>query len=738
MKFIWGKGCRSDMNHTLAFCISGNFSGDASLNIYASNSYRIFVNGELKNYGPERTAAGYSRLRELNVSNAKNIVVEVAGYNVATFCNSLELPYFACEIIENGNVVADSLSFSCHKITDRKERVQRFALQRNFIEYYDQSFDKSKFYNGDFSLYPQLETEIVEPPLMICGNEDFSSYEEKVLSLIDSGKASRSQNPVAKTRFVWWADFIEEGKMDGFKKDDCDIDIVSEVSRLDVNRAGNLDYSLYSAPTAITGLIKVKVNAKKDSTIYLTFDEISDSEENEKPIVTFTRPVIYNTAIWKVKKGEYELLTFEPYELKYLTAFIDGDVQILEISVIQIANKNINNIEFSCSDKKVEKVFEAGKNTFAQNAVDIFMDCPSRERAGWLCDSFFTSKAEQLIVGNNKIEKNFLENFVICTENNIPKGMLPMSYPSEHKDGTYIPNWAMWFVKELGDYYTRTNDLAFVEKAKQKVYDVAKFFEKYLNSDGLLENLESWVFIEWSVANEPDYICGVNYPSNMMYASMLETIGMLYNDAEYLSKAKKVKDKIYEQSFNGEFFIDNAVRDESGNLSITEHISETCQYYALICGIKTDKDFEDKIINEFGPKRAEDKYRFVGKSNAFIGNYLRLLWLLSKEKYDVVKDETIDYFYYMAERTGTLWEHQSTEASCNHGFTSVICVFIAQMLFGYLGYSEKENAIFIKKSFLKSLDSSIKIPVLDGYLSIQTLNGERTIKNQTKFEMKYV
>ncbi len=738
MKFIWGKSCRKDINHVLAFCINANFKKDAILNIYASNSYRIFVDGNLKSYGPERTAGGYTRLRKVDIFNAKNVVIEVAGYNVASFCNSLELPFFACEIIEDGKVVADSLSFSCHKIIDRVERVQRFSLQRNFIECYDQSFDKSNFYNGDFSLYPQIETELVQPPITLDGNEDFSSYEESALSLIDSGKASRSENPVEKTRFVWWADFVEEGKMDGFAKADCQLDIVSEVSRLDVNNAGELDYNLYTAKTAITGLIKVKVKAKTDSTIYLTFDEISDSEENQKPLVTFTRPAVYNTVIWKLKSGEYELLTFEPYVLKYLTAFIDGDAEILDISVIEIANKNVNNVQFSCSDKKIEKVFEAGKNTFAQNAVDIFMDCPSRERAGWLCDSFFTSKAEQLIVGNNKIEKHFLENFIICTDKNIPSGMLPMSYPSEHKDGTYIPNWAMWFVKELGEYYTRTNDLAFIENAKQKVYDVAKFFDKYLNSDGLLENLESWVFIEWSVANTPEYICGVNYPSNMMYACMLETIGVLYNDSDYLYKAKKVKDKIYEQSFNGEFFIDNAVRDENGKLSITDHISETCQYYALICGIRTDKKFEDKIIKEFGPLRAEDKYAFVGKSNAFIGNYLRLLWLLSKEKYDVVKAETIDYFYYMAERTGTLWEHQSTEASCDHGFTSVICVFIAQMLFGYLGYSEKEKAILIKNSFLKTLDSSIKIPVLDGYLEIKTLNGKRTIENNTKFQIKYI
>ena len=29
--------------------------------------------------------------------------------------------------------------------------------------------------------------------------------------------------------------------------------------------------------------------------------------------------------------------------------------------------------------------------------------------------------------------------------------MLPMCYPSDHNDGVFIPNWAMWFVVQLKD-----------------------------------------------------------------------------------------------------------------------------------------------------------------------------------------------------------------------------------------------------------------------------------------------
>ena len=44
------------------------------------------------------------------------------------------------------------------------------------------------------------------------------------------------------------------------------------------------------------------------------------------------------------------------------------------------------------SDHTME--YSGAIRTFAHNAVDLYSDCPSRERAGWLCDSYFSAKTE--------------------------------------------------------------------------------------------------------------------------------------------------------------------------------------------------------------------------------------------------------------------------------------------------------------------------------------------------------
>ena len=87
------------------------------------------------------------------------------------------------------------------------------------------------------------------------------------------------------------------------------------------------------------------------------------------------------------------------------------------------------------------------------------MDCPSRERAGWLCDSFFTARVEYVLTGTCTVEKVFLENFLLADQfEHLPEGMLPMCYPADHYDGVFIPNWAMWFVLELEEYLVRSGD----------------------------------------------------------------------------------------------------------------------------------------------------------------------------------------------------------------------------------------------------------------------------------------
>jgi alpha-L-rhamnosidase len=323
----------------------------------------------------------------------------------------------------------------------------------------------------------------------------------------------------------------------------------------------------------------------------------------------------------------------------------------------------------------LNEIYKAARQTFRQNTVDIFMDCPSRERAGWLCDSYFTAIMEKEFTGHSAVAHNFYENFALPESfAHLPEGMLPMCYPSDHYNGSFIPNWALWFIIQIDDYARRGGDPALVANLKPRIEKLLKYFEKFENQDGLLEKLDGWVFVEWSKANE--LVQDVNYPSNMLYSAALSSAARLYRNDSWLKKSALIKQTIRKQSFNGTFFVDNAVRGTDGKLQVTKNTTEVCQYYAFFFNVATPDTYPDlwkKLTTEFGPNR-NDKTTWpdVYKANAFIGNYLRLDILSGYGLQGQLLGEIQDYFYNMARITGTLWENMGSQASCNHGFASYI------------------------------------------------------------------
>ena len=64
-----------------------------------------------------------------------------------------------------------------------------------------------------------------------------------------------------------------------------------------------------------------------------------------------------------------------------------GKVSVGSIGVRKYEYPLTESTKFTCADGELLRIFDAAKATFCQNTADCFMDCPGRERAGWLCDS---------------------------------------------------------------------------------------------------------------------------------------------------------------------------------------------------------------------------------------------------------------------------------------------------------------------------------------------------------------
>ncbi|NQV32523.1 MAG: hypothetical protein HQ515_07505, partial [Phycisphaeraceae bacterium] len=518
---IWPTGRETEKNLFVGFRVVFDCPDqqDPLLRIAASSLYRVYLNGQFVGHGPARGPHGHYRVDEWSlgaVLREKNVLaIEVAGYNVNSYYLLDEPAFLQAEVVSKGQVLASTAgtgtAFNATVLTHRLQKVQRYSFQRPFIEYYRLNQGDSLWWDRPPAESAQVACSTLGHKNLLIRRVGYPRFlKRQPLQIVSHGTLQRD---VPVTRL--WKDraLVNIGpKLKGYSENELDVvpsielQKIQSASRQRVNQPYRSDkaielsentFSIVDLGTNLTGHIGASVHCTQPTKLYLTFDEILARGD-----VDFKRLGCVNTVCYELEPGTYALESFEPYTLRYLKLnVLQGACRVDNLYLREHANSETEEARFSCSDPRLNQIFEAARETFKQNATDIFMDCPSRERAGWLCDSFFTSRVAFTLCGNTTIEKNLFENYLLPEKfAHLPEGMLPMCYPADHYDGVFIPNWALWFVVQLEEYQARSGDRELVDALKPRLAALYDYFQTFTNEDGLLESLDSWIFVEWSKA----------------------------------------------------------------------------------------------------------------------------------------------------------------------------------------------------------------------------------------------
>lgn len=683
---VWPEGLEKEKNIHVGFrtVFSGGGATQVSLRLTGATIYRVFLNGKFIQHGPARGPHGFYRVDELDLSKQTDegdnlLAIEVIGYNCNSFAYLNQPSFLQAELTVNDTLTATTggKGFEAVLLPDRIQKVERYSFQRPFMEAYALGPSWDKWRKNPERQFHSIQSVVSETRNLLPRGVDCSDFNTlEAAEIVATGSIAYEEKPVDRSGY-WWMTDPRYQTLESFQPEEFDRDLLQTWQACD--GAGGKDgrWEIRDLGSNRTGFIRLSVVCKQPVRLIASFDELLIDGD-----IDLLRNSSLNFVYYELQPGTYDLESVEPYVFRYLKILIlDGEAEIQNVGIREYANPGAV-CRFECADTELQALFKAGHQTFRQNAVDIYMDCPGRERAGWLCDSFFTARAEALLCGNSKVERNFLENYLLPESfRDIPPGMLPMCYPAEHPGGRHIPQWCMWLILQLEEYLERTGDRDLIDRFFPKVTGILGYFRKFENSYGLLESLPSWNFIEWSMANKLTE--GVNYPSNMLYARMLESAARLYEHGNLLEKASAIHSQVHEQSFDGTFFVDNAVRDESGVLKPSGERTEVCQYYAFFCGTATMQHHAtlwNYLLEQAGPGRTNDCP--LHPANVFIGSYLRMELLSRQGESAQLLREIKNYFSPMVDATGTLWEFFDKRASCNHGFASCLCVLLARHVVG--------------------------------------------------------
>lgn len=689
---IWLSGQSEETNVQAVFETKvecGSEAGEVRLHITAAALYKLWVNGRVAAYGPARAPHGYARIDRVNVTpllreGTNTVRIQVAGYYCYSYYTVRQPSFLQAEVVRQGETGEEVLAatgedFASYLDVRREQKAMRYSFQRTFTEIWDETLDPVPASSEKLSLdLKYLERGVPLPGMNLThtpsaigwkGNfryEEPESYlKDRYIVRISDIFSGYKEEEIEKKPYYLWQSVKYAAEGEHAQAFGCTLR-KGECLLLDFGRNH-------------TGFLRSRVQSDVGCHYMVSFDEtLLDG------IVDFRRMSTINLLDYQVPAGEWENESFEAYGLRYACVMVtEGELCLKDFGIRDYSFPMSWNLrEYSCGDRELGKIYRAAVETFRQNTVDIYMDCPTRERAGWLCDSYFTSIAEMAFTGRNVAERCFMENYRLYPGiAGLPEGMLPMCYPADHPDGKFIPQWAMWFLLELEEFLERSPDVDPLDY-KEVCDKLMHFFVAYENEWGLLEKLPSWNFVEWSRANE--WVWDVNYPTNMLYGKTCEVVGRIYGDEALVEKGRKIRKTVAERAFRGTFFCDHAVRDEAGELrNVEADISEVCQYYAVMF---LDIDFGDPFYAKLVQAVSGDFSPVGGKlpdniapANDFIGYYMRMNILFRWGRYAQLKEEIKALFGGMTDRTGTLWEKRDIHFSLNHGFASYVGALIQRM-----------------------------------------------------------
>ncbi|MBM3694169.1 MAG: alpha-L-rhamnosidase [Actinobacteria bacterium] len=218
--------------------------------------------------------------------------------------------------------------------------------------------------------------------------------------------------------------------------------------------------------------------------------------------------------------GTERFTTFDPVGTRYVHASVrspDGaPPPTLALTVAERLRPRPPGAEFACADPLLERIHAVGLRTVDLCALDAYVDCPTREQRAWTGDSVVHQMVD-LVTNPDWSMARWHPQLAAAPR---PDGMLPMAAACDFADDhhMFVPDWSLHWVRSVHNCYRYTGDRALVAGLLPVAEQTLRWFEAYLDRDGLLDRVSGWVLLDWASV----YCEGSSSTLNALWARALE------------------------------------------------------------------------------------------------------------------------------------------------------------------------------------------------------------------------
>jgi len=180
--------------------------------------------------------------------------------------------------------------------------------------------------------------------------------------------------------------------------------------------------------------------------------------------------------------------------------------------------------DFNCSEPLLNDIWKMSKLGVQMGSQDVFVDCPTREKGQYGCDTYMTVLSQLILTGDPALARKAIRDFQLTQR--FDPGLLTLGTGSFRQE---IAESSLLWPVMLHYYYWMTGDKTFTTDMMDAGLDkLLEWFSSMEGQDGLLTGMNSrkWIVVDW-----PDNLRGgydyettkddVNTVINAFYYGML-------------------------------------------------------------------------------------------------------------------------------------------------------------------------------------------------------------------------
>lgn len=214
---------------------------------------------------------------------------------------------------------------------------------------------------------------------------------------------------------------------------------------------------------------------------------------------------------------------------------------------------------------------------------ETYMDCPYYEQMMYVGDTRLEVLATYTLTSDDRLPRKAIR---LYDESRGPTGLTQARYPCRVPQ--FIPPFSLYWVAMVHDFALWRDDAAFVRERMPGVRAVLDAFAQRVNSNGLLEAVAGWNFVDWvpnwdggMPADADVGISGIlnwHFVYTLRMAAELEDV---FGEPEFAMRHRRLADRVVAAT-TAVFW--NGARGVYADDQAHQHFSEHAQCFAILAG----------------------------------------------------------------------------------------------------------------------------------------------------------